>query len=154
LSVGPGGAAGIGDQNDSMWGWPDSGSCWPVPGSCDQWPDGPTGPWGPSTTWWSVPFGSDPLTNTPPNPDNCAPGPDYQDCRDWENNRKNACNEVAADVSEAAVAAAFMYDSCVSAVASGGTLTLGCLATWAGDVIVTVRTENHMFTCQNPWPGN
>ncbi|HET9189649.1 MAG TPA: hypothetical protein VFN69_03660 [Rudaea sp.] len=152
LSVGPGGATGIGDQNDSMWGWPDSGSCWPVPVPCDQWPDGPSGPGlGTLTYWFNTPFGDDPLTSQPPNPGNCAP--DDIDCRIWENDRKNACNQLIQDGVANGAAGYAAGDACIAALGTAGALTPACGGGIVVYVLSAVKLGEDMYTCNKPYPG-
>jgi hypothetical protein len=152
LSVGPGGATGIGDQNDSMWGWPDSGDCFPIPNPCQQWPDGPSGPGlGTLTYWFNTPFGSDPLTNVPPSPDNCAPGDNA--CSIWENNRKKACNSLALDGVKIGGSFLAGAGACGSVEVTVGATTWVCLGAAALYSAEVIQGTEDAKTCATPYPG-
>ncbi|MBS0558309.1 MAG: hypothetical protein JSR27_12965 [Proteobacteria bacterium] len=149
----PGDGGGIGDQDDAMWGLPSGGDCWPIPEPCDQWPDGDSGP-GLSTFtyWWNTPYGSDPLTSQPPNPDNCAPGDN--DCRDWENNRKNACDKDVDDGLALTASAVLASAACVGALESGGLASYACAGAFAEAVRTAYNNQKDDATCNTPYPGH
>jgi hypothetical protein len=151
LSVGPGGATGIGDQNDSMWGWPDSGDCFPIPNPCQQWPDGSSGSGLSTLYWFNTPFGSDPLTSEPPNPDNCAPG-DYK-CYNWETNRENACKRSTRDGVEVAGSALLAGAACASIGETLGATVSACLGSIALYGAVADGSAEDGKTCATPYPG-
>lgn len=90
----PGGTIGIGTLGGPLWSTPTGGDCWPVPYPCQTWAGG-LSDWGTYNNWWASGLGDPPPTPTPPDPDKCAPND--IDCKLWEHDRQNACDDLLGD---------------------------------------------------------
>lgn len=148
LSTPPGGTIGIGDSDSAEWAIPVPGDCWPVPIPCQQWPDGA---WG-TTYWFNTPFGSDPFTNVPPNPDNCAPGD--IDCKIWENNRQQACDRDFSNGLEITALTVRAAAACTSAIESLGLSSYMCAGALAAVGRAAYNNARDDATCHIPFPGH
>ena len=135
--------------NDAMWSTPDIGDCDPVSEPCQE--SGPMAPFDPYHSWQNVPVGTPPFTDQPPSLDNCAPGD--IDCKIWENNRKNACDQLIEDGIANGTAGYVAGDACIAAVGTVGTLTPACGAGFIVYVLSAIKLSKDMYTCNEPYPG-
>lgn len=136
------------------WSTPLPGQCGPLTHPCSFWQKN-FGDLGPTNFWWSSPFGNpfgDPVT--PPDPNSCAPNDD--DCRRWERERKDACDEVPWAMTLSVTADAGMAGVCgLAALQSllNPFNDLACIGTiganaYAGRHVIVTRAK-----CEDPYPG-